>query len=1752
MKKKWITVLLVLFVLAIGTSVLAGCATSYEGLHIDAPSRVEADLGMYKIPIYNVVDANGAIYSASDYEDLAVKVKSIKDQNNNEVAVPATNSIIVREPGEYEFVYGVAARGVEDAVVIVDFADRTAPTVTLDEDIPDMYIVGNSYAMPLYSFAGDYELSKCYAKLYLADDENGTNLQEVTPEAGDLFEVKAEQKGKYYMLHFHAEDAAGNVNDYKYYRPVDGPAQVKDNTIVYFNDEFGARQVSTQESYYKGSFVTAAEAEEAGVGAIGAMPDEEGYYKLAFSGKDATNHNEGYLSIDTPAISDVRSYTELSFWVYFDPGDTSALPEVSGIDYTTRSALVGTTWWGDTTVPVKTWTKVTFNVQNWSANGNPTDEYNNQILRSNISGFRLRFFWDYEERLLPYGTFYISRLTATPGVVSEIVPNDGRVWPSESTYYIGQTVTLNAEDAKPGETFDCFKVDGQPISGNTFIASEAQHTVEAVYVTGELTPENMTWSTQFEDAKDHLVQAQKEWLGDSVTVKTAGQADYWAVSFDVTGFNSITQDFNVSVYFGNTNLFEFQVKDGAGNYCYYGPGSDWYRSPLSQDITNKFLNVATTPVNILAVRLGDYMYIYIDGEYFYTYNVSALSSGNYYGNYFGYGWRYEIGGGEDTSAEKPTIENAKAVTGEEKARIVFESLSEPVTVTFKDGVTGDKTSYRIGEAVKLNAPQAPDGKVFLRFTANGAPVSGSSYILSKNEAVEFGVEFADAVNVAFSNGAGYTGVLGVGCTVTLKHDAAPAGKVFDYYLVNGIEKVFANSYTLTAETTTIEAVYATVDTMTWQDGSEGITPTEYGLPTGEIESHASNGQTLYILGAADRWAIRETVYGGKTDGDGAQYYFGFMVSSCVLVEFQALSNGNVTIGMAGSGEWTGYVNEPIASRQIYSDIINATEEDPVTFLCVRDGDDLYLYANGEFLLKAQPKFNYSNPFGYGTRNVTTTFPTTVSREFITDTAKLDALMAAQVSTIEAGENVTLDKSSYLLGDTVTLTAAETVEGKLFAYFTVDGERIDGKTFVATKPNHTVEAVYKLLLSVDFTDVTYEGTLVEGGTITLRYAAPEEGKVFDYYLVNGSEKVFENSYTLTAETKTIEAVYVSSASEMTWKEVAYTAPTGSIDSWGAYEKLGSDANWVVTYEVTATNAALSGEITNAWFAGVLVRNNQLVGFEMGDNREHKQFLGSAGSGDGSTWNKLLGEDVRLSEELVTILNGASEQSPVKLIFARQGNKLSVYVEQGGTVYLVVKEKEHAAFAETYGLDFGYGWRTDVGGTPTIQNIRFVTGEGKTQLYLASLTVEITKDENVTLDQTSYTFGDTVTLTAAEAPAGEVFAYFTVDGKEIDGNTFVVEKSKYDVKAVYINLADSYEIVLDEHEESVVTDGEYAIATASVVDGEGSPVEGYTVVAKVTDETGTEYEVKDGKITLTYKGVMKYTVTYSSEGLEGKDVSYTVTLYGSSDGTIVTAGETAAKLIAANGTNATVTADTTQKHGSDTASVKITVNAVIGNQDYAYLPAFDFGDCDYIEFYAYTTAASAQIGAWWYGDMNLTQNEWTYVQLGLNSSNLKDGRWIIRLMGVAAGDSVYISSMKIVRHEGAILDLSKGATKGEWSTEKVYDGADAAVDKTGALKLTPNSGDYYDINATGGVMLRDIRKYSAVYFYVYTETEGAKAGVTWCGDTDLTAGQWTKVTITSDMYGSLEGGAAQQRMELFEFRIMDGNGGTFYITSLYGVR
>ncbi len=87
--------------------------------------------------------------------------------------------------------------------------------------------------------------------------------------------------------------------------------------------------------------------------------------------------------------------------------------------------------------------------------------------------------------------------------------------------------------------------------------------------------------------------------------------------------------------------------------------------------------------------------------------------------------------------------------------------------------------------------------------------------------------------------------------------------------------------------------------------------------------------------------------------------------------------------------------------------------------------------------------------------------------------------------------------------------------------------------------------------------------------------------------------------------------------------------------------------------------------------------------------------------------------------------------------------------------------------------------------------------------------------------------------------------------------------------------------------------------------------------------------------------------------------------------------------------------------------------------------------------------------------------------------------------------------------------------------------------------------------------DLSNYSEVYFYVYTEAASAEVGAYWCGDTVLTAGQWTRISLTAALPNG--GPWNVDGTKIFETGLKDmvirlnkcAAGDVFYITSLYGV-
>ena len=129
--------------------------------------------------------------------------------------------------------------------------------------------------------------------------------------------------------------------------------------------------------------------------------------------------------------------------------------------------------------------------------------------------------------------------------------------------------------------------------------------------------------------------------------------------------------------------------------------------------------------------------------------------------------------------------------------------------------------------------------------------------------------------------------------------------------------------------------------------------------------------------------------------------------------------------------------------------------------------------------------------------------------------------------------------------------------------------------------------------------------------------------------------------------------------------------------------------------------------------------------------------------------------------------------------------------------------------------------------------------------------------------------------------------------------------------------------------------------------------------------------------------------------------------------------------------------------------------------------------------------------------------------------------------------------------------------EYITDKKCTTADAdrPVSEAGSLKVTAGGSDCG--LAASLNFVTDLSNYSEVYFYVYTEAASAEAGAYWCGDTALTAGQWTRISLTAALPNG--GPWNVDGTKIFETGLKDmvirlnkcAAGDVFYITSLYGV-
>ena len=317
---------------------------------------------------------------------------------------------------------------------------------------------------------------------------------------------------------------------------------------------------------------------------------------------------------------------------------------------------------------------------------------------------------------------------------------------------------------------------------------------------------------------------------------------------------------------------------------------------------------------------------------------------------------------------------------------------------------------------------------------------------------------------------------------------------------------------------------------------------------------------------------------------------------------------------------------------------------------------------------------------------------------------------------------TADKTTAEAGETIILTQGTAPDGSEFLRWTVNGENITGNTFEMPAKNVTAVAVYgKISYAVTVTGGTADKQTAQlGDTVTLTPGAAENGKRFTCWMVN-DKKIEGNTFVMTAAAANVVAVY----------ETVYsvTVTGGSADKTVAAEGE--------SITLTAANAA----------AGYKFSHFTLNGEKLGSNSFE---MPAADAVIEAVFVKI--------DYTVTVTGGTADKTTAQI---------------GDTVTLTPD-------AAPDGQKFSH-WT--IGGTAIEGNTFEMTAANAT---VAAVFVSV--DYNVivtggTADKQTAHKGDTVTLTPGKTESGKRFKYWTVNGTQIEGNTFVMTSEDATVVAVY---------------------------------------------------------------------------------------------------------------------------------------------------------------------------------------------------------------------------------------------------------------------------------------------------------------------------------------------------------------------------------
>ena len=165
----------------------------------------------------------------------------------------------------------------------------------------------------------------------------------------------------------------------------------------------------------------------------------------------------------------------------------------------------------------------------------------------------------------------------------------------------------------------------------------------------------------------------------------------------------------------------------------------------------------------------------------------------------------------------------------------------------------------------------------------------------------------------------------------------------------------------------------------------------------------------------------------------------------------------------------------------------------------------------------------------------------------------------------AGGTVSASATSATAGTTVKLTATP-AEGYTLDYFTLDGERINGDTFIMPARNVEVSAVFTAnaysitVVQPTGGTVSASATSATAGTTVKLTATPAEGYTLDYFTLDG-ERINGDTFIMPARNVEVSAVFTANAYSIT-----VVQPTN-----GSVAASATSATAGTTIELTATPA-----------------------------------------------------------------------------------------------------------------------------------------------------------------------------------------------------------------------------------------------------------------------------------------------------------------------------------------------------------------------------------------------------------------------------------------------------------------------------------------------------------------------------------------------------------------------------------------------------